>query len=311
MTEPTTEAELPRQAVLACFDGSEGAGAAVRWAAAEAHARDKPLIVVQSFEWAMPLIGPGTTSTSAYGEDTVRAFADEQLSDAAREARQQEPGTTVYTTMPDGRPEDTVPRLAEELDPALVVLGASGRGAVARVLLGSTAAELARTVWHPLVVVRGEPPPEGAPVVVGVDGGGTSDRAIEFAIDFAQRHGVVVRAVHSWSDWPLDVFATAPAGQIGLDHVDNTARELARKRVDALRARHPGAHVEWELVTEPAAGALLDRAGGARLVVVGSHGRGALGRALLGSVSHAVLYHAPCPVALLRDTEQAHEEDTS
>lgn len=311
MTAQRTEPELPRHAVLACFDGSEAATAAVRWAAGEARAREKPLIVLQSFEWAMPLIGPGATSTSAYGEDTVRDFAGEQLADAAEAAREQAPELAVHTTMPDGRPEDTVPRFAEELAAELVVLGASGRGAVARVLLGSTAAELARTLRHPLVVVRGDPAPEGAPVVVGVDGGGTSERAIEFAIDFAQRHDVEVRAVHSWSDWPLDVFATAPAGQLGLDHVDNTAQELARKRVEALRERHPGARVEWEVVTEPAAGALLERAEGARLVVVGSHGRGALGRALLGSVSHAVLYHAPCPVAVLRDTEATHEEDTS
>lgn len=309
-----TEPELPRQAVLACFDGSEGSTSAVRWAANEARARGKPLIVVQSFEWAMPLVGPGATSTSAYGEDTVREFAADQLAEVEQEARGLAPRTAVHTTMPNGRPEDTVPKLAEELDPVLVVLGASGRGAVARVLLGSTAAELARTLRHPLVVVRGEPAPEGAPVVVGVDGAGTSERALEFAVDFAERHGVGVRAVHAWSDWPLDVFATAPPGQVGMDHVDNTTQELARKRVEALRGRHAGTPVDWEPVTEPAAGALLDRAEGASLVVVGSHGRGALGRALLGSVSHAVLYHAPCPVAVLRDTHDAHdahEEDTS
>jgi nucleotide-binding universal stress UspA family protein len=38
----------------------------------------------------------------------------------------------------------------------------------------------------------------------------------------------------------------------------------------------------------------------ADLVVVGSHGRGPIGRAILGSVSQHVLAHAPCPVLVQR-----------
>lgn len=37
------------------------------------------------------------------------------------------------------------------------------------------------------------------------------------------------------------------------------------------------------------------------VIVVGSHGRGLLKRALLGSVSHHVTHHAPCPVLVVRD----------
>jgi nucleotide-binding universal stress UspA family protein len=39
---------------------------------------------------------------------------------------------------------------------------------------------------------------------------------------------------------------------------------------------------------------------GADLVVVGSHGRGRIGRALVGSVADGVLRHAPCPVLAVR-----------
>ncbi|NNC64021.1 MAG: universal stress protein, partial [Gammaproteobacteria bacterium] len=34
--------------------------------------------------------------------------------------------------------------------------------------------------------------------------------------------------------------------------------------------------------------------------VIGSHGRAGLKEALLGSVSHAVANHAPCPVTIVR-----------
>ncbi len=39
---------------------------------------------------------------------------------------------------------------------------------------------------------------------------------------------------------------------------------------------------------------------GADVIVVGSHGRAALGRALIGSVSDQVVRHAPCPVMVVR-----------
>jgi nucleotide-binding universal stress UspA family protein len=57
--------------------------------------------------------------------------------------------------------------------------------------------------------------------------------------------------------------------------------------------------IEPVLVTGGAAGAILDEAKEATLIVVGARGLGELKSLLLGSVSHQVAHHAPCPVVII------------
>jgi len=58
-----------------------------------------------------------------------------------------------------------------------------------------------------------------------------------------------------------------------------------------------------EVVGHPV-NALLRAGGTADLVVVGSRGLGGFASAVLGSVSHAVLHHLPCPVAVVRPRKE-------
>jgi nucleotide-binding universal stress UspA family protein len=67
------------------------------------------------------------------------------------------------------------------------------------------------------------------------------------------------------------------------------------------RDRVPTSFLIWE--GDPAE-SIVDAARSERsdVIVVGSHGRGALGRALIGSVSDQVVRRAPCPVLVVRST---------
>lgn len=293
--------------VVVGFDGSDGAGLALRWAVAEAARRDRRLLIAQVFEWAPPAVEDRVTAADFDGE-RIRRHARQLLEDAADECRRMAPEVTVETAAPEGPAAATLARVAADREAPLLVIGSSGISALPRVLLGSTAADLARSVDVPLVVVRTGPGgdeldtevADHAPVIVGADGSANSDPAVGFAFDFAHRHGVPLRAVHALSDLPPNLLTTGPVAGLGPQVGKGGMQPGVSRQLDQHGTAYPDVDATLAEVPNPPAHALLDAAQGARLLVVGSHGRGRVRRAFLGSVSHAVLYHAPCPVAVLR-----------
>jgi nucleotide-binding universal stress UspA family protein len=131
-------------------------------------------------------------------------------------------------------------------------------------------------------------------VVVGVDGSPVSIRALRWALAEAAARGGSVLAVTAWG-W-ADVEGD---GAVDLDALEaQTAAALARVVAEA-RAAVPGVPVEPETLFGRAVDVLPDAARGADLLVVGSHGRGRMLRALLGSVADACLRARVGPVVVL------------
>lgn len=88
---------------------------------------------------------------------------------------------------------------------------------------------------------------------------------------------------------------------------DEEGRKLLDTAVNTVQeaASDAGAEVEvsTEMVTGPAIPVLADLSSSAQMIVVGSRGRGALARALLGSISTGLAHHAHCPVAIIHDED--------
>lgn len=313
MSSPDSlEGELGRGAVVVGFDGSERSRQAAHWAAREAVGRGLRLVVVNALRGPFPevLVTPVSMPLpQLVDEAAVRAYTDEHLAELADECTRIAPGLDVTTRAFDGHPAAVLGEVAR--DSALLVVGSSGATGLARLFAGSVTAHLAHHATGTLVVVR-ETGAEGGHVVVGVDGSGPSYLAADFAVDFAARHDRPVVAVHATTGLPVDAMAPGgPWGQglgLGLDaeQLRTSADALIVKSLSGPLARHPEVRAERLVSFARPAQALVEAAEGAALLVVGSHGHGAVRRALLGSVSHAMLHHAHCPLALVRGDRQPH-----
>lgn len=147
-------------------------------------------------------------------------------------------------------------------------------------------------------------------ILIATDGSEFSRKALEKACEVAQgREEVSFRVISVYEPQvPMAAEPYALSAQY-FERLDGLAREraeeTARAGVDFLRGRFPNARVEIESVVELGRPAqmIVQTADDwdADLIVVGSHGHGFWGRLALGSVSDAVLHHAPCSVLVVRN----------
>lgn len=135
-------------------------------------------------------------------------------------------------------------------------------------------------------------------VVVGVDGSSSSFDALRWAVRYARLIGGQVDAVTAW-DMPHGWSAPAVDADFDLESArDRQAREI-RDALDEEAAASVRAH----LVRGDTSDILFRAAEGAQVLVVGRRGRGGFARTVLGSISHRVAQHAPCPVVIVPPEE--------
>jgi nucleotide-binding universal stress UspA family protein len=289
MTMNTRVAARP---ILVGVDGSAAGTAGLGWAAAEARRRSAPLRVVHVVEQRHS--DAFTRANPVYVAEERRA-AEQVLDAAVGYVHGLGADVDVRPTLEIGSP--AVVLLAHSATAEMVVVGSRGRGGFAGLLLGSTSLHVATHAPCPVVVLRGAPGPVGPAdrIVVGVDGSPSSELAVRFAFTRAQRTGRGLTAVHAWRP-PIGHIDVRWSG--GGEQAEKEERTLLAERLVPWRERYPEVDVVEKTVRGSAAAVLIDAP--AELLVVGSHGRGGFGGLLLGSVSHAVLHHARCPVAVVR-----------
>ncbi|MEV8438697.1 universal stress protein [Actinosynnema sp. NPDC051121] len=275
--------------VVVGVDGSRPGFDAVRWAAHEARTRDLPLRLVHA-ELRLPGDVPDPEGRT---RKALHEQAWQWLHKAADIARDVDPDLRLDVHVEVADPAPLL--VAESVDAELVVLASRGLGGFTSMLLGSTAIAVTSRGACPVVVVRGDR--RSGPVVCGVEG--DSPTVLTHAFEQAAARGVPLVLVHTWHapPEPLADLAGIDLAEQDAEHGGNLAAAVA-----PWRDKYPDIPLELVVARGNPARALLDRARDAALLVVGCRGRGALTGLLLGSTSHALLHHAPCPVLVVRAT---------
>lgn len=316
------------ESVIVGIDGSPQGWSALAWGRGEAARRGAPLRLVHvAASWAArEPEEPRIAGVHRWMRRSAQQVVDEGLAEVRRDRRVPATGAVRY-----GDPAREL--LAECAGAAMLVIANRGTGGFTGLLVGSVALHVTAHATCPVIVIRpgvddGVP---GAPgsrdIVVGLDGSAGSLAAAAFAASEAALRGSRLRVVRARAN-PLAALSRdrsggediAPeAAGTALDAGDEPADRPADRPAErasgigagapdegaisaclaGLRAAHPGVEIRYEILRGRAAAVLTAASAGAELVVVGSRGRSVLRGIVLGSVSHAVLHHARCPVAVV------------
>jgi nucleotide-binding universal stress UspA family protein len=139
-------------------------------------------------------------------------------------------------------------------------------------------------------------------ILLATDGSEEAQLAATTAADLAQKTNSELHLITVGPDYPLYELPEHPAD---FEDVLRKNRREAKEMLEqqAKRIEEWGASVkETHLREGRAAEEIVELAEeiGAGLIVMGSRGHGRLRRALMGSVSDAVVRHAHCPVTIVR-----------
>ncbi|MEU4201962.1 universal stress protein [Streptomyces sp. NPDC045470] len=302
--------------VIVAVDGSPDSERALRWAIEAARLRSAPLQVVHV--WPYVTSEGRAAAESGIGDpvlDELRKTLDGQADTAGL------PGIEFRSL--SGLTDTLLPALGAEAQ--LLVLGSRGRGGFASLLLGSNGMACAAHSEGPVVVVprpdrAGAGPgadgeavrPDPPQVTLGVDASSDEPGAIGFAFAEASRRGARLKVVSGYA-WPMltpPSFEYIAAYEGTQQEYENALVEQVTQTLAPYRERYPEVAVTAELRNADAAGQLVEASKASDLVVVARHRRRLPVGRRLGSVAHAVLLHAVCPIAVVPEgTERSGEAE--
>lgn len=265
----------------------------VEWAAARAAARKLPLRLVHVIDTAIEATGDAELLLA------VHTRAQASLAEAQDLARAVAPDLDIRIDLEQGQPVEVFERLSHQSD--LLVVGSDWHGGRRPSRRGVHSLRIAAASHAPVAVIPDIDLADRHGIVVGVDGSPEGARALAFAVAEAGRTGEPLIALHAWD---IAVMVGGEYGygvaMLGTDELGAAAEQVLDDALAGVLRDHPEVDVVRRVIAGDPVASLVDEAERATMLIVGSHGRGALARFLLGSVSHGVLAHLEAPTIVVR-----------
>ncbi|GGO87401.1 universal stress protein [Wenjunlia tyrosinilytica] len=280
--------------VIAGVDGSPESLAAAEWAGREAARDGLPLRLLCAGE------PPEAEAPSPRGAEARRRWAEDRLLAVREHLAEHHPGLETEVEQVRDLPAPALLNAAR--DARMVVLGSRGLSGFTGFLLGSVGLAVVAGSPAPVVLVRaGEDAHvvERGIVVLGLDLRHDGGARIDFAFRAAAARGAVLRVVHGWNPRLAYGYAAEPLPRELEAELEAREVRSVAEAVRPGRAAFPDVPVVEQVAPDNPAQLLVAAAAAADLLVVGRREhRSALGPRM-GHVTHAVLHHAACPVAVV------------
>ena len=310
--------------ILIAYDGSSHADATIDDLRRAGLPREAEAVVVSVADvWSPPAPPSEYEAAQSPRDDWTRlraqwfsqqeARAREEAQNLARAASQRAlsyfPSWEVQTEVRLGAPAWELIRKADDWRADLLVVGSQGRSALGRVLLGSVSQKVVTEARCSVRVARNSVREPDAParIIIGVDGSGYSDAAVDEMSRRVWPEGSVVKVVsvvrlpftpnEETRSLPDSYYSQLEKAETGKAQ---TAITSAVARLKQSGITQP--EIESEIILGDAREKILDEAARweADLIVLGSRGLGGFKRFLLGSVAQGVAAYAPCSVEIIR-----------
>ena len=276
--------------IIAAFDPDSGARAPVEFGLAASRVTGAPLVIA---------VVQKDNGHAGNGEGALdRLRTDLEGRDTAADVRTFEGSTAAQG----------LERAMRELEPELVVVGATRRSAAGSMLVGTTAERVLHASRCPVAVVpQGYEAPEGGLRIVGVAFAPTPEGrdALHVAAVLARTRSVALRAITALD--PAHAEDQSP-GLLARQHHDADPAEdkHSRERLSIVAAFQqavadaaPDLETDLDVLAQDPADALVAAARHVDMLVMGSRAFGPKRAVLLGSVSRQVMEQATCPVLIV------------
>lgn len=280
------------KSILVGIDGSERSQCALEWAAGLAK-RDGAQLTL------MAVIDPVSDQLVGSDEKILKTAVDNVLGQAQKQVEQEYPEVNTVVTVGRGDIVESLIAASEEHD--IIVLGSHHNVSVGEKIFGAKGLRVASATSVATAIIPSDytSDRDAKGIVVGVGPDDYSNKAVVMGVSMALAFDEPLELVSAWGI-PTLISRSAEVMGGGLEPVGEMFQRKLDTFVAQIKEKHPnlevtGCAVEGSAPTQ----VIMEHSKNKRMLLLGTHDRSRVSRALFGSVTYGVLSRLEIPTIVV------------